>query len=149
MDLQNLTLFQMSEEKMRWLAQRQSVLSQNIANANTPDYMPSDLKPIKFQDFMGESKHVPLVRTNENHRTGGSKETEMVKTNPNHMSTTQDGKVRAHKVRRPFETTIDKNGVVLEEQMAKVDETRGEHDRATTLFKKNISLINVALRGNK
>ena len=48
MDLQNLTLFQMSEEKMRWLAQRQSVLSENIANANTPDYMPSDLKPLKF-----------------------------------------------------------------------------------------------------
>ena len=59
MDLQNLSLYQMSEEKMRWLAQRQSVLSQNIANANTPNYMPSDVEPLKFKEFVGESKHDP------------------------------------------------------------------------------------------
>lgn len=149
MDLQNLALFQMSEEKMRWLAQRQSVLSENIANANTPDYMPSDLKPLKFREFVGESRHVPLTRTNEAHRTRASRETALVKTNPAHMSPVADGRAKENIVRRPFETTIDKNGVVLEEQMAKVDETRGDHDRVTTLFRKNVSLINMALNGNR
>ncbi len=145
MDLQNLTLFQMSDEKMRWLAQRQSVLAENIANSNTPDYMPSDLKPLKFRDFVGESRHVPLMRTHESHRSRASRETALVKTNPAHMSPVADGKAKESIVRRPFETTIDKNGVVLEEQMAKVDETRGDHDRVTAVFKKNVALINMAL----
>ncbi len=149
MDLQNLTFFQMSEEKMRWLAQRQSVLAKNIANADTPNYMPSDLKPIKFQEFLGESRHVPVVRTNPAHRTAASRETEIVKTDANHMSPTPDGKAKVQKTRRPFETSIDKNGVVLEEQMEKIDVTRGEHDRATALFRKNVAMIETALKGVK
>ena len=144
MDLKNLNFFQMSDEKMRWLAQRQSVLAQNIANANTPDYMPSDLKPLKFKDFVGETKHVPLVRTNEAHRVRSSRSTVIAKTNSAHLSPLPEG-VAETTQRRPFETSIDENGVVLEEQMATVDATRSDFDRVTTLFQKNVGLINVAL----
>ena len=149
MDLRNLNLFQMTDEKMRWLAQRQTVLSKNIANADTPNYLPSDLKPLKFKEFLGESRSVPLVRTNPAHRTRSSRDTDIVKTDPNHMSPTPEGKAQVKQNRRPFESSIDKNGVILEEQMAKVDTTRSEYDRATALFKKNASLIGVALRGNR
>ena len=144
MDLKNLNFFQMSDLKMRWLAQRQSVLAQNVANADTPDYMPSDLKPLKFREFVGESKHVQMVRTNPMHRSRASGETTIVKTNPAHMSPTPDGAAR-EEPHRPFETSIDKNGVILEEQMAKVDATRSEYDRVTALFQKNVNLIGIAL----
>ena len=145
MDLQNLSLYQMSEEKMRWLAQRQSVLSQNIANANTPDYMPSDVEPLKFKEFVGESKHVPLTRTNPMHRTAASGDAKMVKTDPKHLSPVADGKAKVKETRRPFETVIDKNGVILEEQWAKIDDTRGQHEQVTALFKKNMALLGTAL----
>lgn len=145
MDLQSLSLYQMGEEKMRWLAQRQSVLSQNIANADTPDYMPSDLEPLKFKEFVGESKHVPLARTNPAHRTGASGDTKIARTDPNHMSPIPDGKSKVKETRRPFETSIDKNGIILEEQMAKMDDTRGQHERVSLLFKKNAALIGMAL----
>ena len=144
MDLQNLSFFQMSGEKMRWLAQRQSVLAKNVANANTPNYMPSDLKPLQFKEFVGESKHVALKRTNPAHRTRSSRLTKIVTTNPAHITAQPDGagEKTAH---RPFETSIDKNGVVIEEQMAKVDQPRADFDKVTALFQKNVNLISLAL----
>ncbi|MBR1777698.1 MAG: flagellar biosynthesis protein FlgB [Alphaproteobacteria bacterium] len=145
MDLQNLTLYQMSGEKMRWLAQRQTVLAHNIANGDTPNFMPSDIEPLTFKEFVGESKHVPMMRTNPAHRTRGSGETKIAKTNVNHLSPIADGKARVREGRRPFETSIDKNGVILEEQMAKVDETRTQHEQVTALFKKNAALLGTAL----
>ena len=145
MDLQNLTLYKMGEEKMRWLAQRQSVLAHNIANADTPKFMPSDVKPLTFKEFVGETKGVTMTRTNPAHRTRASGETQIVRTNENHLSPLPEGKARVRPTRRPFETSIDKNGVILEEQMAKVDETRTQHEQVTALFKKNASLLGTAL----
>ena len=48
MDLNKLPLFAMATKRMGWLAKRQEVLSQNVANADTPNFVPHDLKA---QDF--------------------------------------------------------------------------------------------------
>ena len=48
MNLQKLPIFAMLTSKMGWLNERQRVLSQNIANADTPGYTPKDLKPVNF-----------------------------------------------------------------------------------------------------
>src|SRR3546814_14076552 len=42
-------LFSLLGKRMDWLGQRQKVLAQNIANADTPDYVPRDLKPQEFR----------------------------------------------------------------------------------------------------
>jgi len=42
-------LFHLLGQRMDWLGQRQKVLAQNIANADTPDYVPHDLKPQEFR----------------------------------------------------------------------------------------------------
>src|SRR3546814_15134368 len=42
-------LFNLLGKRMEWLGQRQKVLAQNIANADTPDYVPHDLKPQEFR----------------------------------------------------------------------------------------------------
>lgn len=145
MDLQSLTLYRMSGEKLRWLAQRQTVLAENIANANTPDYMARDIEKLDFKDLLTDDGTTQPARTNPMHRTRSSGTVKIAKTNAAHMSPVPDGKARVDERRRPFETTIDKNGVVLEEQMAKVDETRGQHDQVTALFKKNAALLGTAL----
>ena len=41
-------LFQLISARLSWLSQRQGVLSQNIANADTPDYQPQDLRAADF-----------------------------------------------------------------------------------------------------
>ena len=145
MDLQNMTFFKAASTKMRWLAQRQAVIAQNIANADTPNYMPSDLKPLRFSELVDEGNGVSLMRTNPAHRTRGSEDTRLATTNPAHMTPVPEGKAKVAGQRRPFETSIDKNGVILEEQMAKMDMTRGEYDKVVALFQKNVSLINIAL----
>ena len=43
MTTDNLTLMQATIQKMRWNEVRQKVLSQNIANADTPGYKPQDI----------------------------------------------------------------------------------------------------------
>ncbi len=43
-----LDLFQAIAKRMSWLGQRQNVLSQNVANADTPNYVPQDLKEGPF-----------------------------------------------------------------------------------------------------
>ena len=48
MNLPDVPLLSMLRERMTWLHQRQDVLSQNVANADTPGYVARDLKA---QDF--------------------------------------------------------------------------------------------------
>ncbi|HAH11118.1 MAG TPA: flagellar biosynthesis protein FlgB, partial [Alphaproteobacteria bacterium] len=40
---------------MSWAAQRQNVLARNIANASTPEFVPSDLKEKSFGAFLRQS----------------------------------------------------------------------------------------------
>ena len=47
-ELSSLGLFQAVKKRLNWLGQRQEVLAQNIANADTPDYRSADLKPYNF-----------------------------------------------------------------------------------------------------
>ncbi len=52
MDLGDLTLFKMAMTQMDWVAQRQQVLSQNIANADTLGYQARDVKEPDFKSVL-------------------------------------------------------------------------------------------------
>ncbi len=45
-------LFELISARTRWLAQREAVLTRNVANADTPDYRPLDLKPASFGELL-------------------------------------------------------------------------------------------------
>ena len=49
MDLNNLTLFKMIDIERSYLTERQKVLAENIANANTPNYLPKDVEKPVFE----------------------------------------------------------------------------------------------------
>ncbi len=60
MDLLGGGLFDLAEKRLLWLDQRQQVLAQNIANADTPDYQARDLTP--FRTLLAQSvAPVPLA----------------------------------------------------------------------------------------
>jgi flagellar basal-body rod protein FlgB len=40
-----MDVFQLAEQRLAWTGQRQAVLAQNIANANTPGYGARDVQP--------------------------------------------------------------------------------------------------------
>ncbi len=131
MDLNKLTLFGMVKKRMDWLTQRQEVLSQNIANADTPGYKARDLKGVDFKRLIGRQRRsLNMATTEPGHITGREK---------------RETEFGDEKSRKPYETAINGNSVVLEEQMAKINETGIAHRLATQLYKKNLSMFAIAI----
>ena len=56
MDLGKIPLLGMVTKQMDWLNQRQKIVAQNIANADTPDYVPHDLVKLDFADLARKQK---------------------------------------------------------------------------------------------
>jgi len=131
MDLKSLNLFQAVKKRMDWLAQRQEVLSQNIANADSPGYRARDPTPYNLKDLIRrESAQLNMASTGEGHLGGRRKQIRDFAERPD---------------RKPFETAPAGNSVVLEEQMAKVGETGANYKMATNLYRKHVGMLRMAL----
>jgi len=134
MDLNKLTLFGMVKKRLSWLTQRQEVLSQNIANSDTPKFRPTDLRAYDFKELVRrESMQLNMNTTTPGHLPGSRR------------------RIRdfsSEITRRPFETAPNGNAVILEEQMGKVSETQISHQLTTQLYKKHLNMIKMAI-GNK
>jgi flagellar basal-body rod protein FlgB len=130
-DLKKLPLFDLLTRRMTWLSQRQEVLAQNIANANTPDYAPQDLKPMPFAETM---KRLAPVNPDM--------------TSPLHMAGTvfrRAAPFNADEQRKRYEIAPDGNSVVVEEQMIKVAETQMDYQLVTNLYRKHVDMIKTAI----
>lgn len=131
MDLDKIKLFSMMKQRLDYIGQRQEVLSQNIANADTPGYKAKDLEPFKFQDLVRqESMQVNMVRTDTRQLPGRRRKILDFAT---------------HTERHPYETSTTGNSVVLEEQMAKVNANNISHRLTTELYRKHLQLIRIAI----
>ena len=72
MNLSTLNVFRLATMKMGWLSERQGVLAQNIANADTPDYRAKDLKAPSFSKIISNGNpnpnhNVKMVQTAKGH----------------------------------------------------------------------------------
>ena len=135
MDLNSLKLFKMAMTRMDWASQRQKVLSQNIANADTPGYRPKDVKEINFKEVLRGTGVAPVT---------------VARTDPNHLKGTipEQDKFRAQGSKKTFEESPDGNQVVVEEQMQKVGDTRSEYNTAITLMQAHMKMLSIAIKGN-
>ena len=70
MDLNKLDVFRLTNSKMGWLSERQTVLAQNIANADTPGYKAKDLKAPDFSSMLNKGTNVPVAKTSKGHLMG-------------------------------------------------------------------------------
>ena len=98
MDLKNLTVFGLANQKMQYLSERQKVLATNIANVNTPNYVAKDIKEPEF----GNSSNLSNLS--------------MSITNSKHMTLGQTNGVTSGKIYTPKPTnalTLDGNGVIF------------------------------------
>lgn len=133
MDFGDTTLLSAVKKRLGWLSQRQEVLAHNIANANTPRYQAHDLKPFEFKEILRQEKiQLNMNVTDSSHQPGRRK------------------RIRdfaEEETRKPFETTPTGNSVVLEEQMAKMNETHTKHNLVTNLYKKHLKMIATAVGG--
>ncbi|MBK1665677.1 flagellar basal body rod protein FlgB [Rhodospirillum rubrum] len=135
MDISKLAIFKMAKMRLDWSAQRQKVLSENIANADTPNYRAHDLKSLNFKNLaMSEASKVAMVRTDANHLKPGIPE---------------PGPYREVTERFPYESSADGNEVVLEEQMSALSETKNQYNLSIELVKKHLNMIKIATRAGR
>lgn len=128
------TIMQMAKTSMRWNMQRQSELSKNIANVDTPHYAARDLKPLDFGNMAeAEANRLNLRATAPRHMEGFG---------------ALKGPYGDQVTRDTFETTPVANNVVLEQQMAKVNETGLEYQLATNIYRKMQGMFKIAI-GNR
>ncbi|OYU70840.1 MAG: flagellar basal body rod protein FlgB [Alphaproteobacteria bacterium PA2] len=136
MDITDIPLFAMLKSRMGYLTERQRVIAQNVANADTPNYMPQDLKQYSFQSHMAAVAPPPGPMS-------------VAVTSPMHIAHTATSpnppKVRSRKT-LDTETTLDGNSVVLEDEMLKLTDTRMNYEAAVSFYQKSLNLLKMAAR---
>ena len=140
MTLDDIPLFSMLRGRLGYLNQRQQVVAQNIANADTPNYTPRDLSGFSFKAQL--DKQGPVGTSS----IGGSAP-HLLKTTTSAGGAQGPGGQGWRMQRKPdSETTLDGNQVVLEDQMMKMSEARMDYDAAIGFYQKSLSLIRMAVR---
>jgi flagellar basal-body rod protein FlgB len=127
MAITDIPLFAMLRTKMQWHQQRQQVLAQNVANADTPSYRPVDLADPKFQLTAPGPASVRLARTNPEHLAGFTDAGDFP---GNHQQ---------------FEVRPAGNAVNLEDEMIKVAANQMDYQAATQLYSRSLGLLKTAV----
>lgn len=136
MDISKLPLFETMRERLSFLTARQTVLSENVANANTPGYAARDVEAPDFAALAageGDSGAMPMAVTNPGHMTASS------------------GGAGAFRIREmpDAESTPNGNSVNLEDQMMKVSSVQMDYATVTQLYKKAMGMIRIAAGGQR
>ncbi len=146
MTLDQIPLFAMLKSRMGYLSERQTVISENVANSDTPGYTPRDLQPFKISmptagsGATGGGLAMAPVRANGASLSGIPIQTGSTGSS---ASITQAWKAQDTP---DTETRLDGNKVVLEEQMMKLNDARTSYDAAVSFYQKSMGLIELALR---
>lgn len=129
MPISEIPIFSMLRTKLHWNQERQQLLAENIANADTPQFKPSDLAPLSFQPATAPGvAGVSLARTSALH-LASSEETPSFKQQAGH----------------DFEVVPSGNAVNLDDEMLKVAANQMEFQTATTLYTQSLGLIKAAI----
>ena len=130
MAITDLPLLSQIKGRLTWLDERQRVIAENVANADTPGYASRDLsQPADFAAALRQGGGLRMTRTSAMHiAPAGPVAHFQAKTAPD------------------SETTLDGNSVVVEEQMLKMAESRMAYDAAIGLYQKSMQMLRMAAR---
>lgn len=137
MDTSQIPLFAMLRQRLGYLGQRERVIAENVANADTPGYAPRDLKAFTFSATLQSQAGLMMqpAQTSAGHMGAGGLR----------GSSSATGKYKPVKG-VDSETTLDGNSVVLEDQMIKMSEARMQYDAAIGFYQKSMALLRMASR---
>ncbi len=133
MPITDLPLLSMLRTRLQWSQERQHVLAENVANADTPDYRARDLRPLKFEAptelAAAPVASVALDRTETGHIAG------------------LGGAASPFRVQNDskYETHPTGNAVNLEQEMMKVAANQMDYQAVTALYARSLNLIKTAL----
>lgn len=121
------SVFQDYYDQMDYLTQRDMIISQNVANADTPGYKPKELKK----------------------KGSGDNSVSLKATNPMHFSV--DGSNAGYEVSDAeiLELKPNGNAVTLENELYKKSENSMRLQEATNMYNKSRGMLKTAILGNK
>lgn len=131
MDFLSIPLFSTMKTKMGYISQRQGVLAQNIANADTPGYKAQDVQQPDFKQMVAHSaRSLQLAGTSSKHFTGNAYgATKFAVTN--RAST--------------YELNPTGNNVSIEEEMSKLADNQAEYNKVLNLYRKSVDMFKTAI----
>jgi flagellar basal-body rod protein FlgB len=95
---------------------KHKVLSQNLANINTPRYKADDVEmPTNYDNIAGDQKlnhKINMARTSDKHIAG---------------SPGTESKFSSHKLKDPYETKMNGNNVSLAQQTTKLSQNKNDY----------------------
>jgi flagellar basal-body rod protein FlgB len=131
MPISNISIFSMLRSRMQWHQERQRVLAENVANADTPNFRPRDLTPPKLDaPAPAATAGLGLLRTDAAHLSGSS--------------TTGAAQFQSDRA-GGYEVRPTGNAVNLEDEMLKVAANQMDYQAATTLYGRSLGLIKTAV----
>jgi flagellar basal-body rod protein FlgB len=132
--LDDVPLFATLKSRLGYLGNRQQVIAQNVANADTPGFTPSDMKPFTLPGRAGALPPLAPIAP--------------VMTSPMHMAgTVTPPRMTAKPVVSPdSETKLDGNSVVLEEEMMRMSQARMDYDTAVGFYQQSLQMIQTAVK---
>jgi flagellar basal-body rod protein FlgB len=128
-DMQPIQLFELTSKQAEWLQARQSVVSGNIANANTPGFRAKDVSP--FESVLRENT-LPMAATNPLHFTDSPADTYVVESGVDKGSAAQ----------------LSGNSVDLANELMKEGMVKRDYDLNTGIVKAfNKMMLNAVRKG--
>ncbi|HEY4920788.1 MAG TPA: flagellar basal body rod protein FlgB [Xanthobacteraceae bacterium] len=126
MAIADIPILTMLRTRMQWQQQRQQVLAQNVANADTPNYRPMELTEPKFQ--AADTAFGPL---------------QLARDDPGQLPGLVDAGTFPGN-RQQFEVRPAGNAVSLEDEMMKVAANQMDYTTATQLYTHSLTLLKTA-----
>lgn len=123
-----LDFFNLIGKRLNWLSAKQDVLARNIANSDTPAYQAKRVEGFASVLSRGRDGSLKLKVADDRHFA-------------------PPPGARGVRVERDdaYEASPNGNTVILEQQMMQVGQAQLEHQMATQVYRKTVSLFRVAL----
>ena len=116
----------LAERRLGWLDQRQSVLAQNVANADTPRYRPRDV--VSFRQHLAGQLTPSLARTQ-----------------PGHLGPARGQQAGSQADRGVAEAAPDGNAVSLDREAMRIAETDTAHALAMAVHRSFTGMFRMTL----
>jgi flagellar basal-body rod protein FlgB len=127
MPISDIPILSMLRERMEWHQERQRVLAENVANADTSNYQAKDLAP---PDFSRELSAASMS---------------LATTEPGHIAASGGGSGFAAETGGRYEVRPRGNSVTHEDEMMKVASNQMDFDAVSDLYSRSLALIKLAV----
>jgi len=144
--LSGINLFRLADDRMRYLAERQTVLARNIANADTPGYRAQDLAPF--------TPTVPLAGSTAPMAASAGAPLALACTEPGHIATAGaaagagSSPVQVVDSKPDYGENASGNDVSIEEQMLKTADVANAFSLASAAYANSVTIMKMAIDSN-